>query len=83
VAVNCLVPPWATDAVVGDTATLDNVPEQANAGMDVSASATPTAAVVTSRNGSTRVRTDLSQLRPIWQPPPLRWALYPRLDAPL
>ena len=73
-AVNCRVWPWAIDAVVGATTTVANVPEQANAAVDVRASATPTAAVVTSSNARTRVRTDLSRPRHILVPPSLPWA---------
>jgi hypothetical protein len=72
VAVNCWVWPWASDAVVGDTAMDANVPEQANAAWDVRASAIPTAAVVTRSNGRTRATTDLSQPRHTLAPPLLR-----------
>jgi len=83
VAVNCLVWPWAIEAVTGETLMLANVPEQANAAWDVTASPTPTAAVVTSSNGRTRVTTDLSQPRHIPAPPLLRKPPCPRPDTPL
>jgi hypothetical protein len=83
VAVNCWVWPWATEAVVGATAMVANVPEQANAAWDVRASATPTTAVVTSSKGRTRVTTDLSQPRHILAPPLLRKLIRLRPDSPL
>ena len=65
VAVNCWDSPCATDAVVGATAILASVPEQAKAAFDVSASATPTTVVVMSSSARTRVTTDLRRPRRI------------------
>ena len=69
-AVNCLVWPWAIDAVVGDTAMLANVPEQANAGWAVRVSTTPTAAPATTNTGmrARSIRTRTRAFRPNMEP---------------